>query len=1049
MLQGLLRYLKIHPGEELVWDKPESIPYGHPLDETQLNAEMPEFATAGGTFEYDPPASTVLPAGEHILKVTFTPYDLKTNKKSRVLTMQHKFTVLKAVPHIAWKTPQPVYFGTQLSRKQLNASCVNLPGGDYLYNPPMRAVVPVGKQTLTVTYEPDDEHRHNYSSTTKTVDIVIVPLRQPVFVWQEPAPIVYGTSLGPLQLNASLPDYEDQGTIIYEPPIGFTLNAGEQQQLKVTFTPFNKVEVSSAELRVYINVTKHDSLLVWPAPANVYVGTALSKAQLAATCTNLPGGAFQYSHRLGELLPEGTHELSLEYSPDRKFAKNFHPASLRVTLVVMPLHQPVFTWDPPDPIVYLTHLGPQQLSARLTFPTHGFADEFEYSTLAPAADWSDHGTITFDPPLGTLLQATRDGTSRELSVRFEPFEPKEVKPAAATVNLVVRRADPVIEWRHPAPVLMHTLLSAVQLNATCSLPGSDSGAQFIYHPPVGTHLPVGLHTLAVTYVPSQTHKRNFNNITKTVEISIEQPEPMMLWPTPPPVNCGRPLTRKHLNAQCVEPGLTPGTGTFEYDPPLGSILPMGLGQRLSVLYTVAPEWQYSYQPTEVHVLVDVIPARTPVLTWDAPEPIPFGSMITQFQLNARCNVSEGFLYYEPQRGAILASGETHTLKVTFIPDDPLEWQSVSLTVPIHVFKNSPVLRWQPDPYFFAGMALTERHLCCTVEQSATFIEGVMSYKPKLGAVLAAGTQTLTATFTCHKRHKREWADASLSVELVVSPKVFPSILWRTPDPIVFGTRLSSLQLCARANVPGEFFYDPPLHALLDASEAAPLRATFHPENTIEFIETTTTVALHIKKAVPVLTWEPPPFLYIGAALQPKHLCATCKLPGTWVYCPEMAEVLPIGKHTMTVIFKPDASVAHNWTFASSFVTMLVITEGSLFKVPQRYLEPSTRRDFAVDTKKYLLEASPLDFYSSAVDIAPPEPVPKIVERMQSSSMLEKAKLAKGEIDLSFSLRQPTDHELAEVMKRSARLLLDAGLGEGVGEGEGKGEEEEGEGHEQV
>jgi hypothetical protein len=286
----------------------------------------------------------------------------------------------------------------------------------------------------------------------------------------------------------------------------------------------------------------------------------------------------------------------------------------------------------------------------------------------------------------------------------------------------------------------------------------------------------------------------------------------------------------------------------------------------------------------------------------------------------------------------------------------------------------------------------------------------------------------------------------MSVDLVVSPKIFPSILWAPPEPIVFGTRLSSLQLCARADVPGKFVYDPPIHALLDASDAALLGVAFHPENTIEFNVSTCKVALHVKKAVPALTWEPPPFLYIGAALQPKHLCATCKLPGSWVYCPEMGEVLPLGKHTMTVIFKPDASVDHNWTFASSFVTMLVITEGSLFKMPQRYLEPSTRRDFAVDPKKYLLEASPLDYYCSAVDIAPPEPVPKIVERMLSSSMLEKAKLAKGEIDLSYSLRQPTDDELVEVMKRSARLVRAAGLSleEGEGEVEGMGEEDEGE-----
>jgi hypothetical protein len=242
---------------------------------------------------------------------------------------------------------------------------------------------------------------------------------------------------------------------------------------------------------------------------------------------------------------------------------------------------------------------------------------------------------------------------------------------------------------------------------------------------------------------------------------------------------------------------------------------------------------------------------------------------------------------------------------------------------------------------------------------------------------------------------------------------------------VYGQRLSAMQLCAVCKVKqGTLTYDPPVGTLLDAGENCLLTATFHPENTIEYNPSTATVSLLVRKAVPPLTWEPPPFLYIGAPLSNKHLNAYVNesamlvhqtLPGTWVYCPELGEVLPLGKHTMTVIFKPDDSVSNNWTFASSFCSMLVITEGSLFKMPQRYLEPETRREFPVDDREFLLEPDKLAHFSSGIDCFPPEPVRKVVEKMKNSEMLKKAKLQRGELDISYSLSRPSALSLEQAM----------------------------------
>lgn len=55
----------------ITWNSPAAVTYGTPLGATQLNAT----ANVPGSFTYSPASGTVLPAGNHLLDVTFTPTD--------------------------------------------------------------------------------------------------------------------------------------------------------------------------------------------------------------------------------------------------------------------------------------------------------------------------------------------------------------------------------------------------------------------------------------------------------------------------------------------------------------------------------------------------------------------------------------------------------------------------------------------------------------------------------------------------------------------------------------------------------------------------------------------------------------------------------------------------------------------------------------------------------------------------------------------------------------------------------------------------------------
>jgi subtilisin-like proprotein convertase family protein len=80
----------------------------------------------------------------------------------------------------------------------------------------------------------------------------------PTLTWSNPANIVYGTSLGAAQLNATAiyNGTNVPGTFAYSPATGTVLNAGLGQTLSVTFTPTDLTSFLPISTNVAINVIK-------------------------------------------------------------------------------------------------------------------------------------------------------------------------------------------------------------------------------------------------------------------------------------------------------------------------------------------------------------------------------------------------------------------------------------------------------------------------------------------------------------------------------------------------------------------------------------------------------------------------------------------------------------------------------------------------------------------------------------------------------------------------------------------------------------------------
>jgi uncharacterized protein (TIGR02145 family) len=73
----------------------------------------------------------------------------------------------------------------------------------------------------------------------------------------------------------------------------------------------------------------------------------------------------------------------------------------------------------------------------------------------------------------------------------------------------------------------------------------------------------------------------------------------------------------------------------------------------------------------------------PVIIWENPADIGFGTRLDTLQLNAKCDL-EGTYFYYPEEGTVLDIGVNQVLEVTFDPDDINKYNSVKKTVIINV-----------------------------------------------------------------------------------------------------------------------------------------------------------------------------------------------------------------------------------------------------------------------------------------------------------------------------------------------------------------------------
>jgi Flp pilus assembly CpaE family ATPase len=453
---------------------------------------------------------------------------------------------------------------------------------------------------------------------------------------------------------------------------------------------------------------------------------------------------------------------------------------------------PTIQWPTPDAISYDDVLGEAQLNARASVP----------------------GAFTYIPAAGEQLAAG----SHTLSVTFTPDETARYAAAQAEVSIEVARETPTIQWPAPDAITYGDALSDVQLNARASVLGV-----FAYTPFLGSMLAAGTHTPSVIFTPDET--ANYISAQAAVSLTVAKATPAIIWLTPATIPYGAALGEAELNATASVPG------KFVYTPAAGTVLAAGT-HALSVVFTPADTTDYAEAQATVSLTVTEAPPI--VIAWPTPVSIPYGTALSETELNATASVP-GATSYTPAAGEMLVAGR-HTLAVIFTPEDgnlPAAQAEISLTVT----KAQSVITWpEPVPISY-GAVLTDAQL-----NAMASIPGSFVYAPAAGVALDAGKHTLSAIFT--PEESANYTEGQAIASLTVS-KATPLITWPAPDPISYGTALGEAQLNATALIPGAFVYSPVAGTVM-AAGIQRLSVAFTPADSTDYATAEASVPLVVE-----------------------------------------------------------------------------------------------------------------------------------------------------------------------------------------------------------
>ncbi|MGI8604906.1 MAG: glycerophosphodiester phosphodiesterase [Verrucomicrobiales bacterium] len=285
-------------------------------------------------------------------------------------------------------------------------------------------------------------------------------------------------------------------------------NSSGGAPLDITFTPDTGFGV----------VVKSFAFTVWNASPElpvqiqwtVFGGTAISENVLATGTSNAAGTSGG-----AQTIPTGLTQVHSGASPvilrwEKLSGDGTYIAINNLHFAQGPAKiAPQLAWPLPDAVIEGSALGGTQLSATADVP----------------------GTFSYTPAAATVLPAG----SHTLTANFTPADAVTYSTGTITTTLLVKADNvPVISVAPPLKIASVTPLSSSLFQTSSDVRGS-----FSLSPPAGTVLPLGTHTVTVTFTPENSA---FQTVSRdaTLEVVALVPEGTV-WTFEDPANRLRPV----------------------------------------------------------------------------------------------------------------------------------------------------------------------------------------------------------------------------------------------------------------------------------------------------------------------------------------------------------------------------------------------------------------------------------------------------------------------------------------------------------------------------
>ena len=383
----------------------------------------------------------------------------------------------------------------------------------------------------------------------------------------------------------------------------------------------------------------------------------------------------------------------------------------------------------------------------------------------------------------------------------------------------------------------------------------------IYSPAIGAILPVGTHTLSVTFLP--TDSINYNPAVAsaagslTVTKATIEPENITLPALTNSTFNGSAKTHEASALGVNEFSYTyTGRAGTSYGP--SSTAPIYAGS-----YTVtATANDPNYTGTKS--LDFTIGKATPTITTNpTAAAIAYGQSLASSALTGGvASVPGTFSFATPSTTPSVGTA-SHT--VIFTPADTLNYNTssgtASVTVNAVALNSSSIAFTPPASLIYTGSAkiftATAQGISTGFNYSYSGISDT-SYGPTSTAPTNAGNYAVTATATSANY-------TGTATQTFTIAKATPTITWAAPASIAYGTSLSATQLNASTSVAGNFAYTPATGTVLSAGTRT-LQAAFTTTDTANYNTAIASVSLQVTTtSLPIPLLAPPNLTYDGSA----------------------------------------------------------------------------------------------------------------------------------------------------------------------------------------